>query len=176
MSLDEVSPSAEHCRRMWDIVRDDMLRQRHWNFALARAELSEVSPPPAFGYLHAYELPSDYILGIELNGQPLGTGQTECDLEGSTILCNAITAQIRYVKRVVSVQSWDPSFCKAFALALAAAIAPALTTATGVAQSLRQESAQLMAVAYGPDNLETRPRAISAMSDSAWLKAREGPF
>ena len=179
-SIDENSPAAEHCRRMWEFVRDGLLRQRHWNFALARAVLSKLDDAPAFDWDSAYQLPNDYLLAISWNGREAGTGESSFDIEDGKLLCDADsngtteTANLRYVKRVESVSAWDASFCEAFTYKLAAAIAPSLSTSGNLAADLMQKAEALMVRAFGPDNLESRPRVVLAQTGSAYLAARQG--
>jgi hypothetical protein len=179
-SIDELSPQAEHCRRMWEITRDSLLRERHWNFALTRADLSASADAPLFGWEVAYVLPADYILAIEWNGREAGTGEAGFDIEGGFLLTDAESdgatarAELRYVYQHDNVSKWDASFCRAFSFALAAAIAPALSSSAGLADNMMQKSDEVLKRAFGPDNLETRPRAVLAQENSGWLAAREG--
>ncbi len=174
MSINQASPEAEHCRRMWNLTRDALLRQRHWNFALKRAALPKLADKPAFGWANAFELPEDYILAVDLNGRRSGTGEAHFDAEGDRLLCNEDQAELRYVRRVINVAEWDASFCQAFSYQLAAAVAPALSAAQGMADRLLERGQQFMLQAFGPDNLETRPQAILAQTNSAWMAARLG--
>jgi hypothetical protein len=180
-SIEEVSPAAQHCLRMWDITRDSMLRKRAWNFAINRATLSRYSTAPLFGYEAAYALPADYVLAIEWNGQQAGTGKAAFEIEAGRLLANIETApggteraQLKYVRREENVTLWDDSFCQAFGFALAAAIAPALSSSSSIADSMLSKASAFFTDALGPDDRETMPTVIRAQTDSEWLKAREG--
>ncbi len=174
IDLAEQTPQAEHCRRMWDLVRDDLLRARHWNFALCRTLLAQEATAPLFDKEFAYRLPSDYLLAVEVNGYQAGTGEATFDLIGDTIQTNDETLALLYVRREQNPQKWDSSFCTAFTYKLAAAIAPSITSAPGLADRLAQAAEAVVQRAFGPDNLETRPRAVLATVGSAWLRARYG--
>ncbi len=167
-------PAAKHVRRMWDLTRDALLRQRHWNFALRRTLLAQESEAPLFDKEFAYRLPSDYILAVEVNGRQAGTGEATFDLIGDTIQTNDETLALLYVRRETNVGRWDASFCEAFAYKLAAAITPSITTAPGLAEKLAQAADFVVLKAFGPDNLETRPRAVLAQLGSGYLNARLG--
>lgn len=181
-SIDEASPAAEHCRRMWDITRDSMLRKRAWNFAIVRTSLTRYADAPLFGYTAAYALPSDYILAIEWNGQQAGTGRAEFEIEGGKLLADIDSsngterAQLKYVRREENVTLWDESFCQAFGYALAAAIAPSLSSSSSIADSMLSKASALFTDALGPDDRESMPTVIKAQTDSEWLKAREGKY
>jgi hypothetical protein len=173
-NIDELSPQAEHCRRMWELARDALLRARHWNFALAQAILAPLATPPLLGRSYAYKLPTDYLLAVEFNGLSAGTGEANFDLIGDTMQTDDATAALLYVRRETNVGKWDPSFCEAFGYKLAAYIAPSISSAQGVAERLTAAAEQIMLRAFGPDNLETRPRAVLAMTGSGYLRARLG--
>ncbi|CAB4186640.1 hypothetical protein UFOVP1329_15 [uncultured Caudovirales phage] len=174
-SLDEESPQAEHCNRMWVFVRDALLRQRQWNFAMHRVSLSRLEDDPAFGWAAAYALPEDYILAVEWNGQKAGTGEAKFDIEDGKLLCDDIErAELRYVRRITATQKWDANFCEAFTFKLAAAIAPAISSSSSIADSMLQKADAFLLRAFGPDNVETRPAAVLAQEGSGWLKARMG--
>lgn len=241
VTYNEASPEGEHVRRHWDLARDALLRQRHWNFAIRRATLlltgqvnltgvtstlgsASVSvasasglsvgmgikavfvsrgvtitaivgttltlsatasatvtgqtatayTAPAFDYAYGYALPADYLRALGWNGREAGTGEARFDIESGTLLCNDDGAQLRYVARITDVAAWDSSFCEAFALRLAARIAPGITTAQGLAASLDQRAEMYLQKAFGPDNGETKPRAVLAQTGSGWLDARAG--
>lgn len=174
MDLEEQTPQAEHCRRMWNLTRDALLRQRHWNFALRRTVLAQDATAPLFDKAYSYTLPSDYLLAIEVNGRQAGTGEATFDLVGDTIQTNDSGVAMLYVRRETDCKRWDSSFCEAFAYKLAAAIAPSITTAPGLAEKLAQSAEMVVYRAFGPDNLETRPRTILATVGSQWVAARLG--
>jgi hypothetical protein len=239
----ETSPPAEAVRRYWDLVRDALLRERHWNFAILRVALAKRNAhtlaagvttngsttatctsttgvlagdridgngissgtkvasvtngttlvldtaatatatgltlttftPPLDEYSTAFALPSDYLLGLEINQRELGTSEASADVEGAFIFCNDETAILRYVAKVADQAKWDSNFCEAFAIRLASRVATSITTAQGLAQSLAQQADMMMVKASGPDARETRPRALMAGGwDSDWMAARQG--
>ena len=46
ISLDDGNKSANLCARNWPLVRDRVLRDHPWNFAVKRATLASASPAP----------------------------------------------------------------------------------------------------------------------------------
>jgi len=143
--------------------------------ATATAQALSASIAPAFGWHYGYALPSDYILALEFNGKPAGTGQSSHEIEGDLLLCDDPTrAQLRYVYQHTDPALWDSSFVDAFTLKLAARIASGITSTTALAGTLDQRAEDYLKLAFGPNNQETRPRAIMAMEDSGWMNARRG--
>ncbi|MDB6137613.1 MAG: hypothetical protein JWO94_685, partial [Verrucomicrobiaceae bacterium] len=133
------------------------------------------SVPPAFSWKYAYRLPQDYILALSFNDRDAGTGKAGFEIEGPLLLCNDTSrAELRHVFQQTNTTAWDDSFCEAFTLKLAARIAAGITTATSLGAQLDQRAEQYLMAAFGPNNLETRPRAVTAQTDSAWMRARLG--
>lgn len=242
VAFNETSPEGVHVRRNWNLVRDALLRQRHWNFAIKRtmlaldgqvtltggatvrgdatvtvmstvglavgksvkgggipagAKIASVTngttfeldaaadatgsnalftayDAPAFGCLFAYVLPSDYLRALNWNDRESGTGESGYDIEGGLLLCDDESAVLRYVAKIADVTLWDDCFKEAFCLRLAARIATGISSAQGLAASLDQRAEQYLMKAFGPDNGETRPRAVLAQNSSGWLDARAG--
>lgn len=238
----EISPEGVHIRRHWDLVRNSLLRQRHWNFAIKRVELDlaglvemtggsvtrgdetvivasttglsvgqtligsgieagtkvasitdgthfemdtaatttgsslaiSAYDAPAFDYQYAHTLPTDYLRALTWNGREAGTGEAAFDIESGLLLSNDQSAQLRYVAKVTDPTEWDDSFKEAFCLRLAARVATGITTAQGLAAQLDQRAEQYLQKAFGPDNGETKPRAVLAQTGSGWLDARAG--
>lgn len=174
MDLNERSPVAEHCRRVFGHTRDKLLRRCDWNFAQHRAILAKLSGAPLFGWTAAFQLPSDYIKLVEFNGYPAGTSQSILDIEGDKLLCNEEAAEIVYTRVIDQTSMWDSSFCDAFTLFLAAAVAPSITSTPAMALNMAEMAERLLYAAVGENMSEDRPRAILAYQDSAWIKARRG--
>lgn len=241
VTYDESSPEGIHVRRNYALVRDSLLRQRHWNFAIKRVELDltgavdlsgivstlgsaditvadatglvvgmaimgEFVPrgtlieeidgltitldatasttatgqtataydAPAFGYAYSYELPADYLRALTWNEREAGTGQAAFDIESGRLLCDDEDSELRYVAQITDQTLWDSNFIEAFCLKLAARIATGITTAQGLAAQLDQRAEMYLSKAFGPDNGESKPRAVLAQEHSGWLDARAG--
>lgn len=172
--ITERSVAAEKIRLHWPMVRDNLLRQSPWNFAAKRAALSALADAPAFDWGYAYQLPSDYVEALEVNGKQAGTGEAEYEISGGQLLTDDATCDLKYTARVETVSLWSPTFCDAFTHALAASIAAGLSTAAGLGESMRQRAEEIAVIAAGPERRETKPRAVLAQSGSGWLKARMG--
>lgn len=170
----EATVEAERIRLHWSIVRDNLLRQRPWNFATRRATLSALADAPAFDWDYAYQLPSDYLQAQAVNGKQAGTGEAEYEISDGQILTDDETCELKYTALVEEAGRWSATFCDAFTHLLAAAVAPALSTAPGLGDAMRQRAEEITVLAIGPENREARPRAVLAQSGSGWLKARMG--
>jgi len=133
-----------------------------------------LSDAPLFDWQFAYQLPTDYIRSITVNGEAAGTSQASWEIEGDLLLSNCEKAEIVYIRRVDQVSLWDDGFNKAFATALAAAVTPVITSSMGMADRLESKAEQAIVKAGGANMAEDRPRCILAHQDSEWMKARLG--
>lgn len=160
--LSEPTVAAEHCRRMWDTCRDALLRQYPWNFASRRVRLPVLSAAPEFEWQRQYQLPSDCLKVLEVNGCPSGVGVTPWQVEGSAILTDFSDCRLKYTRRVEQVSAWDATFQELFGYELAKAIAPSLTLQASSIQMLDQLAAPARARAQEANATETKPRVIGA--------------
>lgn len=173
--LADPSPAAEHCRRMWDTTRDNLLRAYPWNFAIKRIQLTASATAPPFGWAYAYPLPSDCLRALEVNGCPPGVGSVPYEIEGTEILTDLTTCKLRYLRKVEQVSLWSADFCELFGYELAKSIAPSLSLQTSSIQLLDALSAPARSRAQATNSAETKTRVIG-YSDrpSAWEGARHG--
>lgn len=59
-SMDEASPSAERCRRIYDSTRRELLSQYPWTFAQRLVKLARVADDVE-GYKYAYKYPAEAL-------------------------------------------------------------------------------------------------------------------
>jgi len=131
--------------------------------------------PPLNEYATSFDLPADYLLGLELNERELGTAQAACDVEGAVIHSDDETAILRYVAKVTDQSKWEALFIDAFTFSLASKVATAITSAQGLSERLEQRASIALVEASGPDARESRPRCVMAGGwDSDWMNARRG--
>lgn len=126
-SIDDAgSKEARICKQLLTPIIQETLRKHRWNCAIKRATLSELVAVPNHHYTKLYQLPSDFLRLLELNGEPAGDSDEFFEIEGKRIATDAETAEIRYVANIESTQ-FDPLLIKAVAMELASSIAVPLT-------------------------------------------------
>lgn len=159
---------AKLCSNLYPTVRDDMLRSHPWNCAIKRAVLSPDAAAPAFGYDHAFELPSDFLRVLEV-----GTADTQIDylVEGRTIQANTTVLELRYVFRNEVESTWDSSLVRLVTLAMAAVLAYPITQSSALQQSLEQKLELSLRRARAVDGQEDPPQTLG---DERLLAARFG--
>lgn len=246
----DTTVSAQTARLHWDLVRDELLRAKDWNFATKRAvleiawrdvatvsnegglygltlsgahgltngdfvyveadddtpgiegvwEIESVASnrfklleseyessdttdpprfyvnPPRFDFDWAFALPADYLKALDWNGKPGGTSRADWEIVNGYIYSNDAeeNAELRYTAQITTVTQWPSSFIQAFAHALAAAMASKLAVDQTLGERMRARAENMALLAAGPNNVETRPRAVLGQQHSSYLRARAG--
>lgn len=169
----ENSPAARTIRLHYETTRDALLRAHRWNFARSRAELSRLASAPAFGWSYAFQLPSDNLRILELNGNEAALADADYEIEGDQLLTNAEKAKIVYIKRVTDASKFDALFTEALAVKLGIAICLDITQSLTKRQALEAELARItLPEAVVTDANETRPRLLDPAQGSPTLTAR----
>lgn len=177
-SITENSKSARVMNALWDTVRKAELRRRIWKFATVRAILPAISPPPAWGYNTACQLPADFLRLVQVNDTfavPALTDYRDQDdsayqIENGQILTvyNA-PLKIRYVQDVTDPGRFDPLFVEALAAKLAYMGCEEITQSL----SKRQEAANFYKQAMRDATLTGAvERAPQGFADDSWMLIR----
>lgn len=123
LSLDDGSTEAKRCGEAFGSCLDDVLRQYPWPCAVSRAVLARLSEPPVWGYLYAYQLPTDCLRVLETSGD----ASEDYRLEGRMLLSNEESVLIRYIVRITDMNRLSASLADTVSLRLAYEIVYALT-------------------------------------------------
>lgn len=151
------SANGEACLRNFDSALEQVIRAAPWTFAKARATLGSAAAP-AFGWTNAFDLPSDFVSLLEVNGAQGQLGNL-WEIENGQLLGNFDTAEIQYIRQPnagdqnganVFLALADAFFIQALATLLAVKIAPVL-------RQDGQEAATALLQRYEQTDL---PRAI----------------
>lgn len=153
-SLNDDNKEAALCKANYPDLRDAVLEEREWTFAVRRISLSPLVLEPVYGYTSQFLLPPDVIrilnvpdtrfgdstltgtgLGSEHEGpdqQPqLSTFRVESLEEttatGKVILANVESLFLRVIWRVTNIQLYSPMFVQSVAARIAADLAIPLT-------------------------------------------------
>lgn len=170
-SMDDGSKRSTALNSIFEMVRDMVLRDHPWNFAVQRATLAQLTEAPAFGYTYAYQLPVDCLrvlgmVGDEDNLDPSLTYK----LEGGHLLTDEDSAQIKYIRRVTEVGLYDAGFVSALASRLAAEVAYNLTASAALKEQMMKEYLHERGTAASTDAQEDTPEVYETNS---WIDARE---
>lgn len=174
MALTDDSDNARACNMMYEALRDEILRGYPWNFAINRATLAQLTAAPAYGYDHAYQLPSSpYCLRVLELYEERDSG-SDWHVEGRTLVTDADTARIKYVQRVTDPTYFDAAFTEAFAARLAAEMALAITGSKTMAEAMaavyeeKISQARLLDAIEGHADEDDKP----VEDDGSWISSR----
>ena len=165
-NLDDDSKSAKLCKEQFPKLRDEVLRAHPWNFAIARATLSELATSPEYDFDNQYPMPADAlrILSTDLERPIIWA------VEGRMILCNASSLKVRYIKKITDTTQFDVNFDEALALRLASDLAYALVQSSTLQAQLFNVYTSQLAIARSMDAQEGNyKRMITA---DVWTDAR----
>ncbi|WP_433886948.1 hypothetical protein [Pseudomonas vranovensis] len=159
---------AKLCANLYPTQRDTILRAHPWNCCIKRIVLAPIAEPPAFGYSHAFELPSDCLRVLEV-----GTGGCQIDhqVEARSIQADTTVLELRYVFRNEVESSWDAHLIDLMTAAMAATLAYPITQSTSERDSREAKLVQLMRQAKAVDGQEDPPQTLG---DERLLGARFG--
>ena len=125
-----VKEDSQPCNVHYDTIRDAILEDVDWTFAMKRVVLKSPSTTtPAYGFTRQFLLPTDCIRVVDVNGSNDGWLK-----EARFILTNDETIELSYVSRVIDVRLYPSSFVNAFAARLASVIATPITNSVKTAQ------------------------------------------
>lgn len=121
-SIDDANTGARLCKANFAIVRDAVLEERPWSFAVLRKTYAREVAVPAFGYLYQYPYGSEVLRVVEaFESEP---GDLDYAVENRRVLCDVESGiYARVLTRVEDLSLWSPSFTSAVAYRLAALLA-----------------------------------------------------
>ena len=125
-SLDDDSDEARACKTFYGPVRDAVLSDAAWSFALGLRVLNPDADAPIFKWAYKFTVPSDVA---RVHRADDGTGEYRMQWE---VLDNAVHADstpvyVEVVRKVTDTSKYSPAFCMALATRLAAELCIPLT-------------------------------------------------
>lgn len=119
------SVEAIACRLIFWPTVNYLLESIDWPFARARAHLSESIDIPSFEWEHQFILPSDFLcLRANYSESPSDYVNGRWELEGNKILTNDTEVDLKYTRKVTSVNEFSPLFIEVLKLQLAFNLIP----------------------------------------------------
>lgn len=164
-SLADGTKAAGLCLRNWPLVRDQVLRDHPWNFAVKRANLAPADPAPSWGFESRFPFPSNLLRLMEV--RDLTTN--EYQVEGKSILADGDVVYIRYVARVEDPNEFDALFVDAVATRLAFELCEVITQSNTKKDALGKEYIENLARAKSADGQENPPQQFE---EDEWIAVR----
>lgn len=161
--ITENNKRAIACNERYDKLRKALLKAHPWNFALERVELAVTATEPEFGYAYAYQLPTDCLRVLRINGD------YEYKIEGKLLLTDYSDVKILYIKDVTDPGLFSDDFAECLGAFLAWKICYHLTNSRTLTQDLKSDFNEMLREVRTMDAQEGTPDAIEA---SDWINAR----
>ncbi len=163
-ALGDGSNNANAAGAVYAQARDELLRAHPWNFAMARARPAKLAAAPEFGFAHAFQLPADWLRTVALTADPGGRHALRHKHEGRTVLADAETVHLRYVRRVEDPNVMDPLFRTALALKLAMEVADRVAHSETKVGRVAEQLERAVRLAKAVDGMEDHPDRLPAGS------------
>lgn len=165
-ALSQTTRAAVTCNTLYAYLRDEVMGESPWRFALKRAVLSPNGTTPAFDFDFSYDIPSDCLRLLSPDDDEIIWIQ-----EGSQILCSETTLNMKYLYRNEDESSWDARFCEALAWRLCMELALSLTQSIPMKQEAEKSYKDALAQARAMNAVIGTPNPLEA---DIWSKARKG--
>lgn len=166
-SITQDTKSATICNRLFNYIRDEVLRAHPWNFAVKRTTLTPDSETPDSEYDYQYILPSDLLRVLDTPSDD----SLDWVVEGRKILTDQDTElPIRYIYRHEDPSEWDSMFAETFAWRLAADLSYSLTQSLQLFDYCMKQYRSMLAEARSIDGMEGRIKILVA---DEWVNARK---
>lgn len=168
-SFEENNNSAKLCKTFFPVLRDRVLRDHTWSFAITYMELqqaAEESPDPHYPVV-CY-LPGDHIRTLKLlDNSPYSS-------VGAKILVSSFPATLVYIRRVEDSELFDPAFAEALQNLISAKVALSASRDVNMANFFEQEYVRSLAIARSIDSQENQHAVQNASRLSSFAAARRG--
>ncbi|MDR3418692.1 MAG: hypothetical protein P4L83_21170 [Nevskia sp.] len=159
-ALGEAGTAGTLCGLLYPELRDTLLADHSWNFALARTTLAAAETQPGWGYSNAFPLPADCLRVLRLN---VADPTTDWKVEGRSILTNVgAPLQILYIRQVTDPVRFSPPFVDALVHRMAAELAMAMQNNASERDRLVQVAEARLRIARSQDAAEGRPDLVWA--------------
>lgn len=179
-SFSDNSDEAKLCSANYALLRDAVLEEREWTFAVERIELSRLAAVPKYGFNYQFQIPATVIRVLQVsrkgdsNGivgttERYGTGLGSYDevlwlKEGTTIRTNASEIYARVLQQVTDPTKHSPAFDQALAARIAMDLAIPLTNSRTLQKDMAAMYGEKIALAAASDGLQGRSLKVRSTS------------
>lgn len=159
--FDDGSDEANLCKANYDYIRDAVLEDTGWSFALKRDQIPLLADAE-LGYGSAFQLPDDCIRveRIFSDSRMYDGDQLEYVIEDRKVLTDNGTCFIRYIARIIDVSRFSPNFVQALAYRIATDLAIPLTKSRTMQLQMFELYNNRLEVASATDGMQGRSRRI----------------
>jgi len=176
LSLDDNTAQGRLCKEQYAKLRDSLLMEHPWNFAVGRKELGLSTFKPAFKYDNAFEIPNDCLRILECDfNEYISIGadrpwdvEIDPDTENKYLVTNESSVKILYIKSVLEAR-FTAMFAEVLAYRLAMEFAYPLTQSASLVEDMTRKYMKALADCRSFDGAEGSLKQVQA---DDWLYAR----
>jgi hypothetical protein len=174
-ALDDGSKNANVANAVYNLVRDQTLREHNWSFAKQRAQLTELGDEPVFGFDHQFGMPSDWLRTVSVHDNDAGLGTVEYAVETYSgqrvLLSNSDQIFLRYIARIEDPNLWTADFITVFGVDLAKRMAVSIPNSNTIKADLQDEYDRIVIGAKSTDSSGSTP---ARRPRGSWVNSRFG--
>ncbi len=142
------TPNAELIQDFWDNTAARIIKAVRPSWAKKQAVLTLLTAAPTFEWAYAYQLPTDFVEIVQVNGLNAGDIEEKYDvLSDRRLVTNEESVSLTYLFNETDYARWDSEFIDAFSYALGAEIASNNRADSGLVSSLLEMSARSSSIA-----------------------------
>ena len=165
-ALTDDNSRARACNAVFEMVRDNLLVEHPWNFAIKRADLARLAEVTESNWDYFYQLPTDYIRVIKMTYDDY-----EFAIEDGKLATDEESVTIQYIYRVTNPGSFSKSFSYALSFSIALHICYTLSHDLNLLGLLQKQWPLVLANAKATDSQEGTTQEL--MQDT-WGDSRNG--
>lgn len=165
-ALSDNTREARACNAAYEPVRDRLLQEHRWRFAILRTELAAEGTAPAWGRAGSFQLPSDYLAMVPRYPED-NELEIDYEIESGKILSDQEgPLYIRYISKVTDPNKMTPLFREYLSAMLAFELCEQITQSNAKKESCRADIDLIMKTAKKANAFEMRPQTPP---DSSWV-------
>lgn len=158
-SLDDPGNKAEWCKNNYDFIRDAVLEERMWSFAIARAS-STTADKDGWDNWYLHRLPEEWLAVYRVFEDQEGHIPAEWTREGVYVLSDKSTVYLYGIQRIIDTNKFTNLFVQCLAARMAAEAAIPFTENRQLQADLWQLYQQKLAEAAVRDGQQGRNETI----------------
>jgi hypothetical protein len=164
-SLTENSENARKVNSVFELLRDEVLRQHPWNFAIVRLSLAKLGTGPTFGFTNYFQIPGDVLRIFQPEQKDV-----KFKVEGDKVATNEGSFNCLGIKRITDATLWSTDFVTCFAARLEAELAFSIINSRTVAADKYTVYTAKLSAAKASDAQEGSPLEYEV---DEWFQSRE---
>lgn len=162
------SNTEQVCARNYDTTRRECLFAHPWKFAIKRDQWTpDPTTTPLFGYLYAYNVPTDYIRLVTVGDDYCGDLRQQYEIENNQLLAvsgdvvfDGSTKDVRYIRDITDVTKFSPGFVTYFRLKLALRMSSKFSVSNQIRTNIKDDFRDAETEAKAVNGQESRIKRI----------------